>query len=411
MTTQALITELHRAHYRDVVAPLVRVVGSFEAAEEIAQETFVTALYRWGQDGVPDVPLAWLRRVARNRAIDHLRRKTRWQDRARQLAYDAEVHVDEALEPDEVSDDVLRLVFTCCHPALSPEARVALTLHTVCGLTSDEVARAFVIKRTTLQQRLVRAKRKIDAARIPYSVPSASELPERLSGVLQTIYSVFTEGYASTNHVDLVRNELCDEAIRLVRLILELLPESAEARALLALMLLHHARTPARLHEGGLVRLQDQDRTLWDQERIAEALPLVPEVLRARPVPRYAIEAAIAALHARAEHAEDTDWHEIAQLYRVLCTAQPDNPILRLNAAFAVAMAGHVEAGLESLDALEQDGRLSRYHLLYAARAELLRRVGRLPEAKQALEAARSLAANPVERAFLEERLVDLQPS
>lgn len=409
MSAASAITQLHRSHYRDVVAPLVRLLGSFEAAEEVAQETFVTALEQWEARGIPPAPLAWLRRAARNRAIDHLRRTRRWQERVPMLEREANDRVERAFEPDEVEDDVLRLIFTCCHPALGPEARIVLTLHTVCGLTTDEVARLFLVKRTTLQQRLVRAKRKIDGAGIPFVVPTADQLPERLAGVLHTIYAVFTEGYASTHDAHLVRAELCDEAIRLVRLIVELLPQAPAPRALLALMLLHHSRTPARVGaDGQLVRLEEQDRSTWDQDRIREALPLVEEGLRARPTPRYAVEAAIAALHARAERPEHTDWAQIAALYGVLVAHQPDDPVLELNAAVAIAMSGQVEVGLQRLDALGDAGRLAAFHLFHAARADLLERLGRRREAREALTLARDLAANPVERAFLDVRLRDL---
>lgn len=402
------IAELHRRHFRDVVAPLVRVTGSFELAEEVAQEAFVAALEAWA-DGAPDEPLAWLRRVARNRALDRVRRQARWKVRAAALAEAPEPALPDAQLPEIelLSDDVLRLVFTCCHPALSPEARVALTLHTVCGLTSDEVARAFLLPRPTLQQRLVRAKRKIDQARIPYVVPGREALPERLSGVLHTVYLVFNEGHEASAGDALVRRELCDEAVRLARLVAGLLPEHPEPRALLALLLLHHARTPARLDaRGELVTLGAQDRGLWDQERIAEALPLVDDVLRARPLPAYAVEAAIAALHARAQRAEDTDWRQIAALYVVLERQSGGSPVVALNAAVAMAMAGDLSAGLRRLDALEAGGALDRYHLLPAARGELLLRAGQPDAAAAAFRSALALVSNPVERRFLERRLV-----
>ncbi len=408
----AAVAELYRRHYRDVVAPLIRVLGSFEAAEDAAQAAFAKALAAWERDGMPDEPLAWVRRVARNGALDVHRRQSRWRDRAAAIAAEAPGSLEPDLDLDGVSDDLLRLVFTCCHPSLSPEAQVALTLHTVCGLTSDEVARAFLVPRTTLQQRLVRAKRKIDRARIPYVVPSRDDLPERVASVLRTIYLVFNEGYGATASDALVRRDLCDEAIRLARLVEALVPGAAAPRALLALMLLHHARTPARTDAAGeLVLLEHQDRSLWDGARIAEALPLVEASLRARPLPDYAVEAAIAALHARAPTPEQTDWAQIAALYAVLVERSGGSPVVRLNAAVAVAMAGDAEEGLRRLDALDAEGALAHYHLLPAARGGLLARLGRIDDARGAYTAARALAANAVERRYLERRLAELSVS
>lgn len=412
--TEAAVREtvaaLHRDHFRAVLAPLVRRTGRFEMAEEVVQEAFIAAMDAWSRDGVPDEPVAWLRRVARNRAIDRLRRSSRWADKAAQLAA-LPPEVDQQPEPDEIADDVLRLVFTCCHPALAPEARIALTLHTVCGLTTDEIARAFLVTRPTLQQRLVRAKRKIDRAGIPYAVPPTGELPARLEGVLRTLYLLFTEGHASTQHPGLVRPALCDEAIRLAGLLEQLLPDRAEVSALRALMMLHHARTPARLDDAGrLVRLPDQDRSRWDQAAIAAALPRVDAALRARPVSRYAIEAAIAALHAQAPSADETDWPQIAGLYAALRRRSGADPVLAVPHAVAVILAGGPEAGLAMLEAAAADARLARYPALHLARAEALERMGQDAGALQALQAALEVTDNPVERAFLEERLAAAGP-
>lgn len=400
-----VLARLARDHFRDVVGPLIRIVGSFEQAEEIAQESFAIALQRWSVDGIPPEPLAWLRRVARNQAIDRFRRSARWQDKAELLLAEPQAAVDTP-DPDQIEDDRLRLLFTCCHPALAAEARIALTLHTVCGLTTDEIARAFLVPRATLQQRLVRAKRKIDVAGIPYEVPTVQQMPLRLHSVLQTVYVVFTEGYASTRDDAWVRSDLCDLAIGLARELRRLLPESPEIGALLALMLLHHARTPARLDaQGRLVRLAEQDRALWNRDHIAEALPLVEASLQARPVPRYAIEAAIAALHDRAATAEATDWAQIAALYQVLDEGSAGDPIVGLNHAVAIAMAGDAQAGFDRLDAIQASGALDAYHLFHVARAELLERLGQPEAAHDALVRARAAATHPVEQEFLDRRL------
>ena len=403
------VAALYREHYRDVLAPLVRLTGHFERAEEAAQECFVVALEQWAVHGVPNEPVAWLRRVARNRVIDDGRKAARWSMKAPIVAAEAALRTGEreADVPDleAIPDDVLRLVFTCCHPALPAVDRIALTLHTVCGLTTEEVARALLISRTTLQQRLVRAKRKIATAGIPYVVPTVPEMPHRLDSVLHTFYLLFNEGYASTSGDRLVRDELCNEAIRLARLLARALPGRSEVDGLLALLLLHHARSPARVDEQGcLVRLADQDRSRWDRTAIDEALPLVERGLRARPVSRYAIEAAIAALHDTAASAAATDWPQIVALYDVLTENGWGGPIVQLNRAVAVACAGDVEAGLRALDAVEATGALDAHHLLHVARAELLARLGRDMESDASLERALLLVVNPVERAFLETR-------
>ena len=403
------VAVLYREHYRDVLAPLVRLTGHFERAEEAAQECFVVALEQWAVHGVPNEPVAWLRRVARNRVIDDARKAARWSMKAPIVAAEAALRTGEreadAPDLEAIPDDVLRLVFTCCHPALPAVDRIALTLHTVCGLTTEEVARALLVARPTLQQRLGRAKRKIETAGIPYVVPTRHEMPHRLASVLHTFYLLFNEGYASTSGDRLVRDELCNEAIRLARLLTRALPGRSEIDGMLALMLLHHARSAARVDaDGRLVRLADQDRSRWDRAAIDEALPLVERGLRARPVSRYAIEAAIAALHDTAASASATDWPQIVALYDVLVANGWGGPIVQLNRAVAVACAGDVEAGLRALDAVEATGALDAHHLLYVARAELLARLGRDVESDASLERALLLVVNPVERAFLETR-------
>ncbi|MCB9601710.1 MAG: sigma-70 family RNA polymerase sigma factor [Sandaracinus sp.] len=404
----ATLARLHRQHYREILAPLIRVLGSFELAEEVVQDAFVQAMAAW-KDELPDEPLAWLKRVAKNRAIDQHRRAGRWRDRERVLAETEPRAFEASFDAEALPDDELRLIFTCCHPALAPEARIALTLRTVCGLTSDEVARAFLLKTTTLQQRLVRAQKKIDAAGIPYVIPDRSEIPERLDSVLRTIYLVFNEGYGATEGDVLVRRELCDEAIRLARLVCSLVPDTSASLGLLALLLLHHSRRDARVDaRGELVTLEDQDRTRWDRALIDEALPLVDAALRARPVATYAIEAAISALHARAATPDATDWPQIVQLYGALYERSNGNPVVALNAAVARAMAGEPDEALATLDALDVGGLLAGYHLLPAARAELLRRAERLDEARAAYDAALSLVTNPVERRHLERRRASL---
>ncbi len=400
------VAELHRQHYRGLIAPLIRLLGSFEMAEDVVQDTFTQALQSWRQGPLPDEPLAWLRRVAKNRAIDRSRSQRRQAEKQEVLVRELDSRVELEFSDAFARDDTLRLVFTCCHPSLSAEAQVGLTLRTVCGLTSQQVARAFLLKPQTLQQRLVRAQRKIDQAKIPYVIPDRETLPERTEAVLRTIYLVFNEGYGASDGDTLIRRELCDEAIRLGRLLSGLMPESGSAKALLALMLLHHSRRAARITPAGdLVTLEDQDRSLWDQELIAEAMPLVESGLKSRPLSTYAIEAAIAALHAQAKAAHETDWVQIAALYSVLEQLTAQSPIVALNSAVALAMAGNLEQGLERLQALEADGGLTGYHLLPSALGELLSRAGRLAEARDAFGRALDLVTNPVERRFIQARL------
>jgi len=411
---ERVVAAAFRAEWGGALATLVRLLGGdFDLAEEALQEAFLAAQRQWSREGPPQNPRAWLVTVARRRAVDGLRRRGRFAARSGEIAYEIESQAAEVELADddkaEAQDDRLRLVFTCCHPALAPEARVALALRAVCGLATEEIARLFLTPTPTMAQRLTRAKRKIREARIPYAAPKPEDLPERLEGVLAVVYLVFTEGYAATRGERLVRPQLCDEAIRLGRLLAELLPQESEADALLALMLLHDARRDTRLGpDGELATLDEQDRRLWDGGKIAEGLERVERVLRHGRPGRYALEAAIAAVHGRAARADATDWRQIRALYEVLLRLHP-SPVVELNHAVAVAMADGPEPGLRLLDSLAARGALAEYGLLLSARAELLRRLGRRADAAAAYRAALGRAALEPERRYLHRRLAEVE--
>jgi RNA polymerase sigma-70 factor (ECF subfamily) len=402
------VEAVYRSDWGRIVATLIALTRDFDLAEESAQEAFTAAVDQWPVSGIPDSPCAWIVQTARHKAIDRIRRQALLREKLE--SYAAEGLAREIEEPDydtgEIPDDRLRLIFPCCHPALALEARVALTLRTLCGLETDEIARAFLVPPATMAQRLVRAKRKIRDAGIPYIVPQTSDIADRLDAVLTVIYLVFNEGYAATRGGPLVRTDLCAEAIRLGRLVRTLMAPRppAEATALVALMLLHDARRDARLDTAGdLVILEEQDRSRWDQRQIAEALPLVEEALAGGPG-AFALQAAISAVHCRAARAEDTDWAQIVRLYDLLERVQP-SPIVSLNRAVAVAMASGPGAGLEIIDRLAVNNDLDSYHLLHAARADLLRRLGSAAEAAKSYRRALELATNDSERRFLARRL------
>ncbi|MDB5035681.1 MAG: polymerase subunit sigma-24 [Chlorobi bacterium] len=391
--------ELHRREYGRILASLIRVVRDITLAEDSLQEAFAAALEQWPEKGPPLNPVAWLMTTARNKAIDQIRRRVLAEGKREDMAA--------AIMPEEdtpVPLDSLRLIFTCCHPALAPEAQVALTLRTICGLSTEEIARAFLVPVPTLAQRLVRAKAKIRLARIPYEVPADEELAGRLDTALAVVYLVFNEGYAASFGSDLVRADLCVEALRLGRELVALLPAEREARALLALMLFNDARRATRTDDtGAIVVLEDQDRSRWDHGKIAEGLGLLERALRGGTPGRYAIQAAITALHSRAASVEETDWAQIASLYGMLARLQP-SPVIELNRVVAIAMAEGCEKGLVLLDAIDLPG----YHLLPAVRADLLRRLNRFVEAAAGYREALALVTNEAERRFLERRLAEV---
>jgi len=406
-TPGEVIESVYRSDWGRIVATLIKQLGDFDLAEECAQEAFAAAVDQWAE-GIPETPAAWLLQTARHKAIDRIRRHRRYSEKLEEMLASGLLRTAEEPEYNtgEIPDERLRLIFTCCHPALAPEAQVALTLHTLCGLETEEIARAFVLATSTMAQRLVRAKRKIRDARIPYVVPAVNQMPERLNSVLTAIYLVFNEGYAATRGNVLVRTDLCREAIRLGRLIQELMQPQPprEALGLLALMLLHDARRETRYDaEGDPVLLEDQDRTRWNQPQIEEGLSLTHAAMVGAPGP-FALQAAIAAVHCRAVRSVDTGWNEILRLYDLLEDVQP-SPIVSLNRAVAVAMTAGPDAALKILDELAVHGDLENYHLLHAARADLLRRSGQMQRAATSYRRALELAGNDRERRWLERRL------
>jgi RNA polymerase sigma-70 factor, ECF subfamily len=401
---------LYRTESRRVLATLIRLLGSFDLAEEALHDAFTAAVEQWPGAGVPANPRAWLVSAGRFKAIDRIRRRAKFDATLAELARELDEDAEIAPETDTagVEDDRLRLVFTCCHPALPSDAQVALTLREVCGLTTEEIARAFLTAPSTLAQRIVRAKNKIRTARIPYEVPERDQLPERLDAVLRVIYLVFNEGYSASSGASLTRHDLSGEAIRLGRLLMELLPEP-DVIGLLALMLLQESRRAARTSpDGDIVLLADQDRSLWDRAQIAEGVGLVERALSSQRVGPYALQAAIAAVHAGSPSADETDWREIVALYDVLVRVAP-SPVAELNRAVAVAMRDGPDAGLVLIDALLAQGELADYHLAHSARAELCRRAGRLADARASYQRALELAQQEPERRFLQRRLEALQ--
>jgi RNA polymerase sigma-70 factor, ECF subfamily len=407
---RATVESVFRNESGRIIAGLIRVSHSFDLAEEAMQDAFAAAVVSWQADGVPDNPAAWITATARRKLIDYARREQTRRNNEGQLLYEYESRTseidDEMNQPFE--DDRLSLIFTCCHPAINMEAQIALTLRTLGGLTTTEIARAFLVPEATLAQRLVRAQRKIQQARIPYQVPAPGSLPERLSAVQKVLYLIFNEGYSASSGDSLIRRELCAEAIRLARTLVELMPHNPENMALLALMLLHDSRRDARSNsDGQLIPLEEQDRSLWHHDQIAEGIPLVERALGRRNLGPYQLQAAIAAIHAEARTAQETDWKQIAALYAILNTTQA-SPIVALNHAVAVAMSESLERGLAMIDELGAGGELESYRLYHAARADLLRRMGRNPEAIESYRRALALTSNAVELRYLGRRVSEL---
>ena len=404
-----VLDDVYRKESRRIFATLIRLLGDFDLAEDAMHDAFRVAMEQWQKKGIPSNPRAWLVSTGRFKAIDRLRKQSRFD--AMQIDHAEQIEAD-TLDPSrqvdkEIEDDILRLIFTCCHPALSPESRVALTLREICGLTTEEIAHAYLITPSTLAQRIVRAKAKIRDARIPYQVPTPDELPERLDAVLQVIYLVFNEGYSSSSGDTLTRPDLSGEAIRLGRLLMELLPEP-EVLGILALMLLHESRRPARAtSDGDLILLKDQDRSLWNRDMIDEGLMLIERSLSSRRFGPYTLQAAISAAHAEAKNEDSTDWNEIVGLYSLLLRVSP-SPVVELNRAVAVAMRDGSQAGLTLIDAILERGDLADYHLAHSARAELCRRLGRNEEARSSYERALTLTRQEPERRFLEDRIKQL---
>jgi RNA polymerase sigma-70 factor, ECF subfamily len=403
--------KLHREESGRILATLIGLLGDFDLAEDSLQEAYATALQKWPVEGTPANPRAWLISTARHKAIDRLRRARRFEAKSEEISRSSPstTDADDDFNDDMVSDDRLRLIFTCCHPALPIEAQVALTLRTVCGVTTEEISKAFLVPLATMAQRLVRAKNKIRDAGIPYRVPLHEDLRDRLEAVLLVIYLIFNEGYLPTSGDALIRREMCAEAIRLGRVLCELLPRQGEARALLGLMLLHDSRCDARVSaDRELILLDEQDRSLWRWDQIREGTELVESALRSGAAGTYTVQASIAALHASAKAAKDTDWRQIAGLYSVLL-GMDASPVIEVNRAVAVAMSGDLEPGLAILDRLRDRGELQGFYLLPAAQADLLRRLGRKGEAAEAYRRALDLATNDMERRFLRRRLAGVE--
>ena len=403
--------KFYREEFGRILATVIRSIGDFELAEDAVQEAFAAAIEQWPRDGTPDNPRAWVVGVARNKAIDRIRRRSRFAERSDEVRRMIESeHEDSVIEMSDsaVPDERLSLIFTCCHPSLAPEAQIALSLRTLCGLSTEEIARAFLVPSVTMAQRLVRAKRKIAAAKIPYQTPPRDRLAERLEAVMSVIYLVFNEGYTATAGSELVRRDLASEAIRLARILVELMPDEPEPRGLLAMMLLHDSRRDARVDEKGeMVLLDDQDRSRWHREQIEEGLVQSASAFNVPSPGPYAVQGAIAAEHSRASSPAQTDWARIAELYTMLLQVRP-NPVVELNRAVAIAMAQGPEAGLELIEEIEARGELNDYYLMWSTKAELLRRMNRFTDAQSCYRRALELVGSEPERNFLKRRLAEV---